>query len=132
MTGLRKVRNGFWSIYAHRYPDDLPLPPLPTSASYSVSIGNISASLSLSVDGVGIYLTNRDGYEGVEGQQFLEACQAALNDRGIKSWDTFTDAYREENWPKMADQLHQKLLQHQEVIDALAAESDHPVFEAES
>ena len=132
MTGLRKVRNGFWSIYAHRYPDDLHLPPLPTSASYSVSIGNVSASLSLSVDGVGIYLTNRDGYEGVEGQRFLEACQAALSERGVKSWDTVADAYREENWPKMADQLHQKLLQHQEVIDALAAESDQPVFEAES
>ena len=127
MTGLRKIRNGFWSIYSHRYPEDLYLPPLPTSASYSVSIGNLSASLTLSVDGVGISLSNRDGYEGLEGQRFLEKCQAALSERGIVSWDTVTDAYREENWPVMADRLHQKLLQHQEIIDALAAESDQPL-----
>ena len=132
MTGLRKVRNWFWSIYAHRYPDDLNLPPLPTSASYSVSIGSVSAFLILSVDGVGIYLSNGDGYEGVEGERFLEACQTALNERGVKSWDTVIDAYREENWPEMADQLHQKLLQHREVIESLAAESDRPAFEAES
>ena len=132
MTGLRKIRNGFWSIYAHRYPDDLHLPPLPTSASYSVSIGNLDASLSLSVDGVGIFLSNRDGYEGLEGQRFLEACQEALHERGIKSWDTVADAYREENWPGMADRLHLKLQQHREVLEELSDEAGQQVADTES
>lgn len=120
LIGLRKIRNVFWNLYATKYPGDVAISPGHTSSTVIVPISNINASLSLAQDGVGIFLNGRRGELSRESSRAAEEYRTALEEQGIEMWIKY-GAYNTENWPDMADRLHEKLLQYRDVIEPLAA-----------
>ena len=119
LENLRKIRSGFWLSFMERFPEDLAPRPNPIGSSYWVQMPRIRASLNLSRDGVGMFLSPRFGEDNLEAQAFIKQCHAALENRGIQKWDNF-EGYNQANWPEMVELLHTKLLQYREVIERLA------------
>ena len=117
LIGLRKVRNDFWNFYASKYPEDATISPGHTSSTVIVPICNVNASLSLAQDGVGIFLNGRRGELNRESTRVAEQLRSILDERGIERWETF-ESYDSNNWPAMADRLHEKLLQYREIIES--------------
>jgi len=122
LIGLRKIRNDFWRAYAQRYPSDANISPGHINNSVVIPVANVTASLSLAQDGVGIVLNGRRGEPHGESARYAEEYRVAIEEQGISNWDSF-DAYNSENWPQMIDRLHENLLSHIEVIQSLAPEN---------
>ena len=122
LIGLRKVRNDFWNFYASKYPGDAAISPGHTSSTVIVPLADVNASLSLAQDGVGIFLNARQGDANRESARAAERYRSAMEEKGINMWETF-DGYDSDNWPDMADRLHEKLLKYREIIEPLSAES---------
>ena len=122
LSARREARRGFWKLYAQRHPEDRQFPTDPIGSSYWVNIETLSASLNLSRNGVGIFLSLMGKDKSPEREEFLNRCNHALEQSGLEEWDSF-EGYDSANWPEMADRLHQKLLQYREVIGGLAVYS---------
>ena len=129
LTGYSKLRHDFWAEYAKRYPEDGQIRSSYKGANvYRRIEGLIVSQYMMALRGVGIYLRESSrGY--TEGDRRLaQRCTTALVEGGViqETWGTFKeiDSQDPNNWPEMAQWLHERLSEYREVIESLASDPE--------
>ncbi len=113
---LRQLRQGFWQFYAQRHPDDVHLRPNHINSNVFHQVDtDVVVSQYIAQSGVGIYLQH--------GRP--EDCDSALgNDPDVECWLPVENVYDQDNWPQMADWLHEQLSNFLRVIRRVLAERE--------
>lgn len=111
----RQFRRDFWQFYVQRHPDDVQLRPNHIDSNVYHDIAGLVVSQHLSRNRVGIYLRQRTGDDSEEGAWRVENYRRILNSaRGEDC--LYVNTRDRQNWPEMADWLHDRLMEYRRVL----------------
>ena len=113
---LRPFRRDFWSFYVERHPDDgTPLDYSDHAVEHE--IGGIIVRQSLSQDNVNVYVSRASPeYDDQTRALAIEYEAAVTKELGSRNRTLQMDAWDRDNWPQMADWLHERLAQFRSII----------------
>ena len=118
-TGLlnerRQFRRDFWQYYAQRHPQDVQLRPNHIDSNVYHDIAGLVVSQHLSRNRVGIYVRQRTGDDSDENAQRVENFWEILN-AGRDEDCLYASTRDRQNWPEMADWLHDRLIEYRRVL----------------
>ncbi len=113
----RQFRHDFWQFYAHRHPEDIQLRPNHVDSNVYHDIAGLVVSQHLSRNRVGIYIRRRTGDDNEENSLRIENYWEILNS-GREEDCLYANTRDRQNWPEMADWLHDRLIEYQRVLTA--------------
>ncbi len=114
-----RLRQEFWQFYAQQYPDDVQLRPTFRDTNVFHKVGKFTISQYLSVGGTGIYVRDSDRGHGAEPTNAMTWYRGAI-DRVLpdnQSRYLQVDIQNRDNWPQMADWLHERLVVFNRVLE---------------
>ena len=129
---LSRNRHDFWQFYTNRHPGDIQLRPgYRGSNVFLPAAPGLVISLYLANWGVGIYLRERHRRDAQqtrgsseEVKKYVEALQDELGIDSNHNVLNVDDHWDRDNWPRMADWLHDQLVEYRRVITEYEPETD--------
>ena len=127
---LNKFRNDFWRSYVQSYPKDIALRPGHVHSNVFHRIEGMTISQWIGQNGVGIYMRAQDsGYSEKQTQDVEMHVEALRKEFGVEIDSSAThpglilasDTTDRDNWPRMIDWLHERLVGFRRVITENAA-----------
>ena len=115
LNETRQFRHDFWQFYAQRHPNDIQLRPNHIDSNVYHDVSGIVVSQHLSRNRVGIYIRARTGDDSEGSALRVESYWQILNS-GRGEDCLYTNTRERENWPEMADWLHDRLIEYQRVL----------------
>ena len=115
LNETRQFRHDFWQFYAQRHPNDVQLRPNHIDSNVYHDVSGIVVSQHLSRNRVGIYIRPRTGDNSEGSALRVESYWQILNS-GRGEDCLYTNTRERENWPQMADWLHDRLVEYQRVL----------------
>ncbi len=123
LNETRQFRRDFWQFYVQRHPNDIELRPNHIDSNVYHDISGIVVSQHLSRNRVGIYIRPRTGDDSEVSALRVESYWQTLNS-GRGEDCLYTNTRERENWPEMADWLHDRLMEYRRVLTKEEPESD--------
>ena len=123
----RQLNDEFWSFYFERHSEDAELRINRRSSNSVVyySMGDVLVNQYLPQDRVGVYLTERDRTYDERAIDLASKYKAALDhELGNCSRSLLIDTWNRDNWPQMADWLHERLAEFRRIITEHAVDTD--------
>ncbi len=121
---LRPLRRDFWNFYAERYPGD-DIPPDHSRHEAEHSIGGVFVFQTLSQDGANVYVSrNNPKYDAQTKDLAIKYETAVTSELGNRSRSLIIDTWNRDNWPQMAEWLHDRLGQFRRIITEYGLETD--------
>ena len=116
---IGQFRREFWEFYVNRYPGDIARASATSNQWVHIEEANLNISLALVQDKVGLFVRGFRGEDHEEARERITAYEAAFRDQ-FPNWPTDEPIYDcaewmnsnsrdPEDWPRMADWLHQHL-----------------------
>jgi hypothetical protein len=125
---LGRNRHDFWQFYTNRHPGDFQLRPGYRSSNVFLPVApGLVISQYLANWGVGIYLRERDRSDAQQTEEMEKYVEALQNELGIDSNHNvlnIDDRWNRNNWPRMADWLHEQLVEYRRIITEQSPETD--------
>ena len=125
---LSKNRHEFWQFYTNRHPGDFQLRPGYRGSNVFLPVApGLVISQYLANWGVGIYLRERDRRDAQQTEEMEKYVVALQNELGIESNHSvlnIDDHWDRNNWPRMADWLHEQLVEYRRIIAEHAPETE--------
>lgn len=123
LNETRQFRHDFWTFYAQRHPTDVQLRPNHIDSNVYHEVSGLVVSQHLSRNRVGIYIRPRTGDDSERSSLRVENYREILNtDRGEDC--LYTNTRDRQNWPEMADWLHDRLVEYRRVITEQGLENN--------
>ncbi len=121
---LRPFRREFWSFYAERHQGD-DTPPNYSDHTVKHLIGGVIVHQSLSRDGTGLYIDKSNSDYDVQTKDLAMRYEATVTaEIGNRNRSLWIDSQDRDNWPQMADWLHERLAQFRRIITEHTPETD--------
>ena len=121
-------RHDFWQFYTNRHPGDFQLRPGYRGSNVFLPVApGLVISQYLANWGVGIYLRERDRSDAQQTEEMEKYVEALQNELGIDSNHNvlnIDDRWNRNNWPRMADWLHEQLVEYRRIITEQSPETD--------
>jgi hypothetical protein len=115
LSETRQFRHDFWHFYAQRHTNDVELRPDHVDSNIYHEVSGLVISQHLSRNRVGIYIRPRTGDASEQSASRVENYREMLNN--VRGEDClYTNTHDRENWPEMADWLHDRLIEYQRVL----------------
>ena len=125
---LSRNRHDFWQFYTNRHPADFQLRPGYRGSNVFLPVApGLVISQYLASWGVGIYLRERDRSDAQqtdEVQKYVAALQHELGLDSNHNGLTIDDHWDRNNWPRMADWLHEQLGEYRRIITEYRSGTD--------
>ena len=125
---LGRNRHDFWQFYTHRHLGDFRLRPGYRGSNVFLPVASgLVISLYLASWGVGIYLREQDRSDAQQTEEVEKYVEALQNELGINSNHnvlTIDDHWDRNNWPRMADWLHEQLGEYRRIITEYGSGTD--------
>jgi hypothetical protein len=121
-------RHDFWQFYTNRHPGDFQLRPGYRGSNVFLPVApGLVISQYLANWGVGIYLRERDRSDAQQTEEMEKYVEALQNELGIDSNHNvlnIDDRWNRNNWPRMANWLHEQLVEYRRIITEQSPETD--------
>jgi hypothetical protein len=125
---LGRNHHDFWQFYTNRHPGDFQLRPgYRGSNVFLPVVPGLVISQYLANWGVGIYLRERDRSDAQQTEEMEKYVEALQNELGIDSNHNvlnIDDRWNRNNWPRMANWLHEQLVEYRRIITEQSPETD--------